>query len=377
MKKLKGNKTAALLGAIAMVMIAVVSIVGVTFAWFTASPDPRVMDIRAEVKGADTLLISHNGTDGSFKRTVAWGEITGANGHASSTVEGELSSVTPKVDFDNNNAFVLTGGVLNFAEEGMVFSNAFFDKWFTDNEDTRDAVLGEVFATALEARDTARGLNINYALAGWQDNAENKAILTWYDYAPNLAPGNQSGNWFYFPLFFRSLTGTTDIYLELPSAENINTGIDGTYVNTEDHNASDARKLVSQSIRFAFVQGTNVTVYQPRTANLATANDNFYIGDLLGERGGGNIVPNLYTFVTWEDGVTNIEGSAGRRLIHIGVADEFDGTTTISAEETTAEIGIYIWIDGNDIYNTSFVANSIFEAQIQFFGIRQPEDTTP
>jgi len=44
MKKLKGNKTAALLGAIAMVMIAVVSIVGVTFAWFTASPLHRTRE---------------------------------------------------------------------------------------------------------------------------------------------------------------------------------------------------------------------------------------------------------------------------------------------------------------------------------------------
>jgi hypothetical protein len=377
-----GSKSTALLGAIAMVMIAVVSIVGVTFAWFTASPDPRVTGINAQVQGAETLLISQVNVDGTFRRTVLWTDITGvtAQAFASRKTAGALTSVTPlanpngTLNLDPNSLH----GLIQF-QEGMEFCPNLFEAWWiVTDEATRDDILDGTFGDdstpTTAAVLAAKEVQVLFSETGWESNP----ALKWYTYEREAT----SGNWIYFPLFFRSLTGITDIYIELPSAVGNITG-EGTLVNTMG-NSTLARQLIDQSIRMAFIQNALTvpsqdyvqtamqTVYQPRLSPSTTTGSGAFLGDLLGERGGGHIVPNLYSTKTFADGSTTITGAAGRNLIHIGSAPEFDADDT----STTVAIGVYIWIDGNDIYNTSFAANSDFLAQIQFFGIARPT-TTP
>jgi hypothetical protein len=373
MKTRKMNKGTALLGAIAMVMIAIVSIVGVTFAWFSASPDPRVTGINAEVAGAETLLISQNGLEGTFRRTVTWAEINGTattNGgpHASRLIPNQLTSVTPRalangdlyIESDENN--------LEFMG-GMIFSEALFTTWFNANEPTRDDVLGGTFGTAAAAFDRAKEINVNFNNTNW----ETSPALAWYTYDGSPV----STGWIYFPLFFRSLTGAVDIYLQLPTA--VDSTASGTFVNSSG-NATVARRLIGQSIRMAFIQNENdidsmlrQTVYQPILSPSVNPQAENFLGDLLGDRGGGHIVPNLYNTQKWADGNTTITGGGGLPLIHIGTAPEF----VMGSASTTVQIDVYIWVCGNDIYNTTFAANSDFLAQIQFFGIQRPIITTP
>jgi len=374
-KKFKGNKTAALLGAIAMVMIAVVSIVGVTFAWFTASPDPRVTGIQASVAGADTLLMSHLNAEGTFRSTVTWGEISGLTSakHTAALIADKLSPVTP-IALANNKLDLAAGTLhetLKFVG-GMEFDETLFEEWF-DEADSAEilAVLGAAYTVInAEVIEAAQNVELLYSDLAWASSAKAVA-LTWYKYGSQIS--NTSGNWYYFPLFFRSLSGDTDIYLELPTNYN---GTEFTFVDTEMNNTL-GRQLISQSIRFAFVQNAYTVgtynepatgfVYKPYPERSDNSQAAGFLGDLAGERGGGNIVPNLYE-TTLHGAGEQINTSYGERnLLKVGFAPEYDDENPF----TTVCIGVYIWVDGNDIYNTSFSADSLFLAQLSFFGIKR------
>ncbi|MCL2630526.1 MAG: hypothetical protein FWD49_03245 [Firmicutes bacterium] len=372
------NKGTALFGAIAMVMIAVVSIVGVTFAWFSASPDPRVTGIRAEVAGAETLQISHLGTDGTFSRILTWTSIS-TNPHAQANLPAKLTSVTPQANRTTGEVELGLNNRLQFYGDGMEFCPDLFEDWFVANETTRDTVLGETFATYDLAIDKAMEMGIIYS--GLPSTWANHPAFNWYKYKGGVlsyatTPGTGDGGWYFFPLFFRA-SSDTDIYIALPTADG---GHDNTFADSRE-NGTIARQIISQSVRFAFVHNGETVVYKPQPEIVGGTNAGAaanLTGDLLDTRGGGNIVPNIYNAHTWASVAGTIPSTdivkggpevSGANLLKIGTTDAFDDSTTALAEETTTRIDIYIWVDGNDIYNTNFAANSNFIAQLQFYGI--------
>lgn len=69
----------ALVPTVAMIMVAVLALSGVTYAWFTTSTKAEIGSFDLNVETADGLLISTRYNTG-WKSTVSWSEITEANG---------------------------------------------------------------------------------------------------------------------------------------------------------------------------------------------------------------------------------------------------------------------------------------------------------
>lgn len=79
-KKSSKSKKLAVLPVFAMLLTGIVSITGVTYAWFSSGDRAIVSDINLNVKTADGILASWTGKDGTWKSALSLSENDGTDG---------------------------------------------------------------------------------------------------------------------------------------------------------------------------------------------------------------------------------------------------------------------------------------------------------
>jgi|GEM_PF-2204067 len=451
------KRTSALFGAIAMVMVAVFMIVGVTFAWFTTAADPRVSQISARVTGAGNLMISTR-RDGSFTQNLEWDRITGVDNtnqrHAQTrtSIDEGLTPVTP-IAIDRVSAYedagnwysgAITGhdlDITNVAQpavvaeqsnrltfaEGMAWNDGLFSNWFNnyfvgtmvDGTAITAGDFAQVRAVQMlnpYAHDLTGGTLGTIGTRELAPGAGTDHLLDWgsgrfYSYSALHTPMSGDGsiattitddsNFIFFPLYFRS-TVPMNIYLDLhhnPSALTEERGARGdssrTYFRSDNPSNIFPQDLLDLSLRVAFFQhaitGATVinpdattpaanldrlTVFRPNTDMTGRftvgAAENFR-GNAVDAQGGGHIIHDIYDVETHATAVqhTAIPGSPAGRRLPIGRTVPYNTAAAggvATSNYTITRVDVYIWVDGNDLFNTPHVANSIFEANLQFHG---------
>lgn len=93
-KKNSKSKKLAILPVFAMLLTGIVSITGVTYAWFSSRDNAVVSDIDLKVKTADGILASWTGKDGTWKSTLSLSENDNTNGAFKVTPVKEVSEVS-------------------------------------------------------------------------------------------------------------------------------------------------------------------------------------------------------------------------------------------------------------------------------------------
>jgi len=99
-----------------------------------------------------------------------------------------------------------------------------------------------------------------------------------------------------------------------------------------------------------------MTIYDPYLQKAAIQ------GDLLGNAGGGHVIEGLYDSPNYYK-YSLAPVVEGVKRIPLGVCDKAEGL-----EPKVTAIRIYIWVEGNDLDNTSFVAGGNFVAGLRFYG---------
>jgi len=338
------KKKSLLFSAAAMVLVSLVAVTGVTFAWFSAARNPSVNQIDAKVTSSGSLLIATN-YSGTYKPNLTFREILDANQHLEDI---SLNAVTPKAGPDKK-VIAANEGVVAFAS-GMEFSDELFKAWYIDDNNILDPQGLEQDADYIIALEAMRQ-NPNLAVAG-----------QFYDYVDDMPPTLIA-----FTLYFRA-SEDMDIYLDLPETEN---ALNGTYFNSKDRTLGSnntntvAQQDLQYSLRAGFVSGAPssngaiaagqaMTIYDPYQTHAALQ------GDLLGDKGGGNIIEGLYDSIQYSTSLPRVEGVL---RIKIGTCNKATG----EYPDVTG-IRIYIWVEGNDLDNTSFVAGGNFAASLRFYG---------
>ncbi len=93
-KKNSKSKKLAIIPVFAMLLTGIVSITGVTYAWFSSGDNAEVSDIDLKVKTADGILASWTGKDGTWKSALSLSENDNKNGAFKVTPTKEVSEVS-------------------------------------------------------------------------------------------------------------------------------------------------------------------------------------------------------------------------------------------------------------------------------------------
>lgn len=201
---------------------------------------------------------------------------------------------------------------------------------------------------------------------------------------------NLSQDYMYIPVYFKSPSDVQDVYLTFPKA-NETAETHSRFVSSYGTNTT-AQKQLERSLRLGFFvtdaagnnydtttvsTGQEMTIYAPFDTIGADIQ-----GDYTGKNQGGIIIPNLYR-VDYSYGgnlltTTNARRTAltaltakGVKGLHLGTINPttYDSVTGDVEKSSIMLVHFFVWIEGNDVDNTSSVAGGTFKTVLTFLGI--------
>lgn len=423
-------KKGALITSIAMVMVTVLALTVVSFAWFSASLNPVVGDFNVQVTTSDALLISAK-ADAGFKTTLPYAELTAVNenlfpkaatddanafGQVLNTATPKFSAPPKGTSFLTNSPFTASSNTLNFmvAKAASVGSFGAADSFYGVGATGKDYV-----DVATNGNQTADDDTVAGADAGTKASPEDIRFVK-------------------FDLFFKSTVvsyETVDVKLDLTTLANaadVTTyaGTSFKYTGKTD-GVSGWTSEIGKIIRVAFatvkMDGTDPAAgaayayksYEADGATLADLTNAVESHDTKGlytTDAQGSVYTAAYNKVLTKvvgatavaaaaaDGITGDVTTMARSDLWAAMIAEPDKKVNLTIDGTAADVSfnslmqaekpdsgadltlfqiksgevyrttVYMWLEGNDAESNNFVSGGLFSSAFNFKGA---EHTNP
>jgi len=360
------------------------------------------------VFGADDLLVSTR-RDASFSRSLEWGQINDTQRHHQTRTidEDGFRPVAPvalnrdSVHYDTATGAWSIGDVtghqlelfddaepadfedrerLRFETVGMLWCETLFFRWFLNYR----IPYGTPSVTAADFA-SYRNMMINNPYAyDWNIGDPIRYHVKWntgagrfyrYISVSSTANGSTDSSFIFFPLFFRSAS-PRDISLVLNPNQERGDNNRYSHFSFSPNDLQDyfPQEILHLPLRVAFYQHavgsipSQLTVFRPNsdlTGIFDGKNADDFRGDLIGSRGMGHIVPNIYNSYTWCDVVL----ANGNKRLQIGRTTAFDASqANMNMNDTITRIDVYIWVEGNEEFSSPIIASSVFDMNLRFYG---------